>query len=271
MPSTVTAYGVKIDAPGEAPPELFIAREVIADWNAHCALEQKRVLLPLDARLCQDSEVDLLIAFFSDVPGLGDDPATSAAEIERHLGAGRPALIYVSETRVDLVGPHVLDSRALEEYRTTHPAATVDSYGDEKEFRSRLARHLDAIVNGHPHFQPAAPDSSVCSRASEPAKALSPGAQTILCEACDDFEGYIGHLKVGNSLRIQANGRQLVEDNKPETIARWESAFHELLEGGYIRDAGCNGQLFQISTKGFEFLKTVGKTPVGYIAELGGM
>jgi hypothetical protein len=39
----------------------------------------------------------------------------------------------------------------------------------------------------------------------------------------------------------------------------------------FIRDAGCNGQLFQISTKGFDFLKTIGKTPVGYIAELGGM
>jgi hypothetical protein len=51
----------------------------------------------------------------------------------------------------------------------------------------------------------------------------------------------------------------------------WENAFHELLHGGYIREAGFHGQLYQISAKGFDLLKTLGKTPVGYIAEMGGM
>ena len=92
-----------------------------------------------------------------------------------------------------------------------------------------------------------------------------------MIEACDDFEAYIGRIKIGSTLKIQANGKQLVEQDNPATAAKWESAFQELLAGGFIRDAGCNGQLFQISTKGFDFLKTIGKTPVGYIAELGGM
>jgi hypothetical protein len=100
---------------------------------------------------------------------------------------------------------------------------------------------------------------------------LSPWAQTILIEACDDFEAYIGRIKAGGTLKIQANGKQLVEQNDPAAAAKWESAFQELLSGEFIRDAGCNGQLFQISTKGFAFLKSIGKTPVGYIAELGGM
>ena len=104
-----------------------------------------------------------------------------------------------------------------------------------------------------------------------PAKPLSLCAQAILVEACDDFEAYIGRIKVGDSLRIQANGKQLVEQGVPGAVAKWEGAFQELLGGGFIRDAGCNGQLFQISTKGFEFLKTVGNTPIGYIAEMGGM
>ncbi len=90
-------------------------------------------------------------------------------------------------------------------------------------------------------------------------------------EACDDFEGYIGRTMLGGHLRIQANGKQLVEHqgrhlgrgvgNAPSTSS---------CPAAFIRDAGCNGQLFQISSRGFDFLKTLGKTPVGYIAELGG-
>jgi len=76
---------------------------------------------------------------------------------------------------------------------------------------------------------------------------------------------------VGGMLKIQANGKQLVEQGDPATVAKWDGAFEELLAGGFIRDAGCNGQLFQISAKGFDFLKSLGKSPVGYIAELGGM
>jgi len=89
--------------------------------------------------------------------------------------------------------------------------------------------------------------------------------------ACDDPEAYIGRIKDSRGLKIQVNGRQLVEQNNPESAAEWERAFEELLAGGLIHDVGCNGQLFQISGKGFEFLETLGKFPIGYIAELGGM
>jgi hypothetical protein len=142
-----------------------------------------------------------------------------------------------------------------------------------KQFRSKFARHLDETTSSHPYFKagnPAAktPVVPVPSSAAQP---LSANARTILVEACDDFEAYIGRIKVGNMLKIQANGKQLVDKNDAETIALWDGAFQELLTGDFIRDAGCNGQLFQISTKGFQFLKSIGKSPVGYIAELGGM
>jgi hypothetical protein len=155
--------------------------------------------------------------------------------------------------------------------------ATVDSYADDKEFRGKFARHLDVTVSTHDHFKvdtvcPSAPPVAI-PKVLDPRRTgpLSPWAQTILIEACDDFEAYIGRIKVGGTLKIQANGKQLVEQDSPASVAKWDSAFEELLEGDFIRDAGCNGQLFQISAKGFDFLKSIGKSPVGYIAELGGM
>ncbi len=151
--------------------------------------------------------------------------------------------------------------------------ATVESYGNEKEFRAKFARQLEETVHVHEHFQAAVAAPALSPKPLDPRRTgpLDPWAQRILVEACDDFEAYIGRSTLGGSLRIQANGKQLVEQTDAESLAKWESAFNELLHNGYIRDAGCNGQLFQISTKGFEYLKTLGKTPVGYIAELGGM
>ncbi len=260
--------------------ELIIAREVIGEWNARHALEQKRILLPLDEEGARDpSRVDLLIAFFCDSPGTPGDQASEGAEeeIENQLREGKPVLIYFSEARIDLGRAPLLLGGSLDEFKKRYMTATVDSYADDKEFRGKLARHLDVTVGTHDHFKMDAAASSAPPVATpkvlDPRRTgpLSPWAQTILVEACDDFEAYIGRIKAGGMLKIQANGKQLVEQNDPASIAKWESAFNELLEGDFIHDAGCNGQLFQISARGFDFLKTIGKTPVGYIAELGGM
>ena len=275
MPCTVTAFGVKIASLGGAGMELIIVREVIREWNAWHTLEQKRILLPLDEEGARDpSQVDLLIAFFCHSTGTPGEriAGRSETEIEKHLQSGKPALVYLSEARVDLAETQGLRSQALDELRKRFAMAIIDSYGDEKEFRGKFARQLEATIGGHAHFKIAGTISSEKSSATPPAaKPLSSCAVTILSEACDDFEAYIGRIKMGSTLKIQANGKQLVEQDNPAAAAKWESAFQELLAGDFIRDAGCNGQLFQISTKGFEFLKTIGKTPVGYIAELGGM
>jgi hypothetical protein len=280
MPFTVTAFGVKIVSLGGAGIELIIAREAIADWNASHARDQKRILLPLDADAPRDSfPPDLLIAIFSDSTGSAGDQATDdlGEQIETQLRAGRPALLYFSEARIDLGETPLLQGGSLDEFKKRYMTATVDSYADDKEFRGRFSRHLDVVVGTHDHFKiDAAASPAPALPAPKPLDPrrtgpLSPWAQTILVEACDDFEAYIGRIKVGGILKIQANGKQLVEQNDPASFAQWESAFQELLAGDFIRDAGCNGQLFQISAKGFEFLKSIGKTPVGYIAELGGM
>jgi hypothetical protein len=275
MPSTVTLFSVKIACPGDAAMELIVARDVIAQWNAHNALGEKRVLLPLGEDIAGDAEHDLLLEFFcgATIPTEAE-AAAAEEEIESQLRHGRPALIYFSDARADFNGNDALARAAVEEFQKRHMTATVDTYGNEKEFRAKFARQLEVLLKTHEHFRavPAKPapaePKTLDPRRTGP---LDPWAQRILVEACDDFEAYIGRSKLGGTLRIQANGKQLVEQTDAESLAKWESAFNELLHGAYIRDAGCNGQLFQITPKGFEFLKTLGKSPVGYIAELGGM
>jgi hypothetical protein len=281
MPCSVTAYGVRVAFPGDAAMEIIIAREIIREWNASNAYEQKRILLPLDDTDCPPDRQcpnDMLIAFFCGSSGAPLDRSSDIeTQIERQLKEGRPAHVYFSAARIDLIGTDVDRVESLTRFQKKYAPATVDLYGDEKEFRAKFARNLDATITTHPHFKVdepakaasvAAPGSS-CSRSTE--APLSTCAQSILIEACDDFEAYIGRIRIGNMLKIQANGKQLVEQGDPAAVTKWDGAFGELLSGCYIRDAGCNGQLFQISAKGFEFLKSIGKSPIGYIAELGGM
>jgi hypothetical protein len=274
--------------------EPVIAREVIYDWNAAHAQSEKRALLPLDEK--PGATADLLIAFFCSSQASTSDQSAqeTETEIEAQLKAGGPALIYFSEARIALGGANVRQEQALAHYQKRYDSrATFHAFADEKEFRAKFAQDLAAIVESHPRFKPEGEASTPASApapkpaaaevaavvttpaptptAPPPAKELSDCARTLLIEACEDFEAYIGRNKIGNTLRLQANGKQLVENNEPATIAKWDAAFNEILSGGYIRDAGCNGQLFQISPKGFAFLKGIGKSPVGYIAELGGM
>lgn len=253
--------------------ELTIVRDAIREWNAHNAWEQKRILLPLDCDSAPACSPDLLIAFFC---GASNERAAAfEAEVEKQVQAGRPALAYFSDGRADLTEEPSSPGRAMHDFAKRYPTAAVDSYGDEKELRGKFARQLDVTVGNHVHFKTDAPAlAEVIPAMPEPPaapKALSMCAQSILVEACDDFEAYIGRIKVGGMLKIQANGKQLVDQQDPATIEKWDSAFQELLANDFIRNAGGNGQLFQISSKGFDFLKSIGKSPVGYIAELGGM
>jgi hypothetical protein len=280
MPCALTAHSVKIASPGDSAMELIIAREVICEWNAHHALERKQILLPLcDGGIPASSPADLLVAFFSASQETLDEQAVheTGGEIERHLQAGRPALIYFSGARADFAAASEAQKKGWNDLRKRYESrAAIDSYGDEKEFRAKFSRQIDTTIGSHIHFKDDAPipvsvTPPVAAAVPPPERELTAFARTLLIEACEDFEAYIGRVKVGNTLKIQANGKQLVEPGKPDLIAIWDAAFEELLTGGYIRDAGCNGQLYQISPKGFDFLKSIGKTPVGYIAELGGM
>jgi hypothetical protein len=273
MPSAVTAFAVKIASPGDAGMELFIAREVIYEWNALYSLEQKRVLIPLSEG--DAASPDLVIAIFCAAAGTPDKSSSRGIEraIENQVEAGHPVFIYFSEGRTDLQGIDADEARALEEFKKRFQScAALDSFSDEKEFRAKFARQLEATVVSHPHFRISASLPAVVSIAlDDSAIILSEQARALFSEACDDPEAYIGRVKDAHGLKLQANGRQFVPQGDPAAMVLWENAFAELITHGLIRDAGCKGRLFQISGKGFDYLKSIGKSPAGYISELGGM
>jgi hypothetical protein len=264
MSCALTAFSVKIATSGEMAIKGIIAREVIYDWNAARSWEEKKALLPLPLQDDAAGPADLLVAFFRPA-----QQVTSAdLEIERQLESGRPTLIYFSEARTDFADEDE-DADVLQELKKRYPAeAMIDSFKDEKELRAKLARQLETLVRYHAYFRT---QGEISAPSKSAPTGVSKSAQTLLIGACDDPEAYLARMKDSRGIKIQVNGHQFVEHGNPDSAAQWDGAFNELLAADMIRDAGCNGQLFQISSRGFEFLETLGKKPIGYIAELGGM
>jgi hypothetical protein len=274
MPSPVTAFSVKITAPGEVAIKAALAREALYEWNGIRSWEEKKAFLPLPPESGEGAtSSDLLITFFCG-PQRSSAPAPAGdQEIERRIKSGHPVLVYFSEARTDLMAIDADEARVLEDLKKSYPAEVmIESFKDEKELRAKLAQNLDTLIRYHAHFRT---DGEVSVPKSESlphsAPVYSKEAQVLLMNACDDPEVYLARMNDVRGLKIQVNGRQFVEPGNAESAKVWDSAFHELVQAGLIRDAGCNGQLYQISTKGFEFLATLGKYPIGYIAELGGM
>jgi len=249
-----------------------MACDVIREWNAAHALRDHKVLLPLvdSAPL----SCDMLVAFLHPTPGAPME--TMEMEIESYLSGKKPVFIYLSEARTAF--GHATTHEDGEQCKSRYAGrAVVDSFSDEKEFRARFAQQLESTLQLVPTLAPTTPPEPLPDAEPPKPAPVAPAASAdvselalkLLFAACDDPEAYIGRLKDGATLKIQANGEQFVPPNDPVASTQWEAAFQELLDRKYVRDAGCHGRLFQISADGFAYLKTKGKSPVGYIAELG--
>ena len=268
MSYPATLFSVKIASPRDVAMEASMACDVLREWNAAHALRDRKVLLPLTdsaPHIC-----DMLVAFLHPSPGA--PMATMEKEIEEHLAEKRSVFIYFSEARAAF--GHAVEHADVEQCKSRYAGrAVVDSFSDEKEFRARFAQQIEATLQLLPSLVPTTPPDPLPDVEPPPPAdegAVSELARQLLFTACDDPEAYIGRLKDGATLKIQANGQQLVPAGRSwPPPSKWEAAFNEILHRSFIHDAGCHGRLFQISTEGFAYLKALGKTPVGYIAELG--
>ena len=118
MSYTATVINVMIASPSDMPQERLIARDVMSEWNTIHANDKRTVLMPtgwethsvpdtgdrpqaiISGQLLKDA--DLLVAMFWTRIGSPTGVARSGTveEIEEHIGAGKPAMIYFSSAPV---------------------------------------------------------------------------------------------------------------------------------------------------------------------------
>lgn len=266
---------VMIASPGDVQIERNVVREVVHEWNAVNSSTQKTVLMPVgwethSTPLMGDrpqaiinwqilKESDLLIAAFWTRLGTPTGKATSGTveEINEHVKAGKPALIYFSAAPVVLDSIDIVQYEALKNFKEEcKKRGLYETYNSTSEFHEKVRRHLGVTLNSHRYFQAIRQRSGEVTNLPGPLSSpglpkLSREAQELLLEAVAGTGDIIVIAFLGGSA-VQANGRNFVESGNPRSRAIWEGAVQELVQINLLQAVGHKGEVYRVTREGYD-------------------
>ena len=258
-----------IASPGDVQRERDAVRDVLDEWNSVNGARRGIMLLPLgwetdiapemgdepqkiiNKRILKDA--DLLVGIFWTRLGTPTTSYASGAveEIEEHLAAGRPAMLYFS------AAPALLDSvdpqqyAALKAFKESCKSRGVyEIYADVSDFRQKFAKHLQIVLNEDGFAQPETGDTPKAS-STPTAPALSAEAVTLLKAAAADPGGTIMFEHFGGGSQLQTNDQVFNQDSSPRTIALWEGVLEELEAQGFVKATSDRREVFEVTRRGF--------------------
>lgn len=268
MSYTATVINVMIASPSDMPQERLIARDVMSEWNTIHANDKRTVLMPtgwethsvpdtgdrpqaiISGQLLKDA--DLLVAMFWTRIGSPTGVARSGTveEIEEHIGAGKPAMIYFSSAPVR---PDSIDNdqySALQAFkRSLRARGLFEEYENLSEFRTKFARQLAQTIiskfQGVPPTGALAP--AVAVPVPQPMPAIGSAARELLVEASKDRQGVVMSLQTMEGSSVQTNGRNFAERGNPRSEAQWRGAVAELSKLGLLEDRAGKDEVFFVT------------------------
>ena len=280
MPYNAIVYKVMIASPSDVASERNIIREVLSEWNIVNADTRKIVLLPvgwethtsptmgkrpqsiINKQILQNC--DLLVGVFWTRNGTstGEYVSGTVEEIEEHIKAGKPAMLYFSGAPVH---PDSVDNdqyTELKKFKESCKSRSIfETYSDLNDFKSKFYRQLQIKLNQNSFFSKDATSPEVLRNLNETILSNIPSltreAQTLLKEASQDSNGIILCLRRLGGFHIQTNGKDFVGDNNPRTRAIWEGALKELENEGLVTDAGHKREVFQLTRRGYEIAEII--------------
>jgi hypothetical protein len=278
---------VMIASPGDVANERRIARDVVHEWNAIHSQDRATVLLPIawethaipsmgeraqeiiNKQLVRDT--DLLVGVFWTRIGTPTGAATSGTveEVEEHLRAGKPVMLYFSTAPVR---PDSVDEEqycALKEFREScRQRGLVEEYESIGEFREKLTRQLSQIIiqqfpaqrfkvgmdfgtsnsavdigfHGHP---------ALGSAVVGILKGLPDDARQLLREAALDKNGTVLMIETMGGMSVETNERDFVERGNARSEAHWRHIVKNLVQLGFLAQRDRDGEVFSLTDQGF--------------------
>lgn len=270
MPFKATVFNVLIASPGDVDLERNIVREVVYEWNAIHSSATGIVFQPvgwethshpsmgdraqgvLNEQILKDA--DLLVAIFWTRLGTptGEAASGSVEEIERHVQAGKPAMVYFSSAPVRRDSVSDEQWHSLQEYKK-NCKGLLGEYENPTEFRQLFARHLASWIHNELAKDTPAARATIVPDREVPS--LNKEAKALLAAAAGDRHGNVLRLKLLSGVEIQTGGKQFVERGNPRSEATWESALEQLVGYGLLRASGNDrsfGEVYRVTTAGYE-------------------
>jgi hypothetical protein len=201
------------------------------------------------------TSADLLVGIFWTRLGTAteDYASGSVEEIEEHVKAGKPAMLYFSSAPVRPDSVEAKQYEALKKFKESLKSRGLyESYGDLNDFREKFYRQLQLKINQDSYFASAADDETSAVTLRTPATpALSREAQILLKEASQDRNGIINRLSHIGGARISTHGRGFVEERDARSLALWDGALKELESCGLIEPMNFKRDGFRVTRDGF--------------------
>ena len=278
MSYSATVFKVMIASPGDVAAERSIVRELISEWNVVNADSRKTVLLPVGWETHSVPEMggrpqeiinkqilhgcDLLIGVFWTRIGTatGQFASGTVEEIEEHVKAGKPAMLYFSTSPVvpDSIDPD--QYKQLQEFkRSCQTRGLYESYSDISDFRSKLYRQIQLKLNSDAYFQTNSSPGIQSDVLTIPAvPQLSKEAVFLLKESVADKTATILNVAFIGGHSVQVGGKNLIEDGNDRSRAIWTSALSELEGNGYVEPMSDKREVFRLTSSGYDALDRLG-------------
>jgi len=269
MPFSAIVLRVMIASPGDVQKERAVVREVVSEWNSTNGAHRNVMLLAtgwetdvapemgdapqsiIDRRILRDA--DLVVGMFWTRLGTPTASYASGAveEIEEHLKAGKPAMLYFSSAPAPLDSVDPAQYQALKAFKDScKTRGLFQTYADVDDFRRKLSNDLQLTMNSDP-FASVGGTTQSATTSNVTRAPLSPDALVLLSAASADGSGVILFERFGGGAEISSNDKVLNEDSSPRTLARWEGAIEELEKGGLLRATSAAREVFELTRDGF--------------------
>ncbi len=273
MPYQATVYNVMIASPGDVQEERNIVRQVIHEWNDIHSEKTKITLRPvgwetstspITGGRAQDiintqilNNSDLLVAIFWTRLGTptGNSESGTAEELKKHIEAGKPAMIYFSEERVAMKDVDQAQYNRLLEFKSWCEAqGLIASIPDREKFKESFSKQLQILVNKYLIHESFPQDESTPPVETQPniEISLSKEAKIILKDASDTTSGQIARIRFIGGMSVETSKGNYIIKGDHRSKAKWDSAVDELESLGLIKDIGYKGELFQLTSLGYE-------------------
>lgn len=282
MSYQATVASIMIASPGDVSEERQIAREVIHEWNYINSVSTKVVIMPVGWETHASPELsgrpqelinerilkgcDLLVGIFWTRLGTptGKSASGTVEEIERHVTAGKPAMVYFSTAPVV---PHNLDQEQFQAVidfrRWCNQRGLTQEFENLIDFRQKFSRELQIALKNNQYLRDlfqseerpvvSAPSIVGSRQIDDPLPyPLSKEAIALLDAASRDKSGMIMSVRYIGGHSIQASGMKFGDSADRRSMSLWEHALEQLIEHGLVIARGHKGEVFEVTKSGYD-------------------
>jgi len=261
-------YNVMIASPGDVADDREVARLAVHRWNDLHAEDKGVVLLPIGWVTHSYPEkgshpqsvinkqvlerADILIALFNarlGTPTEGYDSGT-VEEIQKAHADGKHTMVYFSNRDIKREQFEPDEYKRLEAYKEQFDGL-YEEYSSSQDLAVKVRDALVRVVNDK--LESYSPQGNGVHDFYElPEPELSDHAKRLLRTAAIKKTNILkAHHMGGLTITVGRGFALKIQDRKE--MAYWEAAIGELEEEGYLEVRGIEGNLFDVTRKGYEY------------------